>query len=55
MKHLLFGARGTSGFATPAVNWHTTFLFDAAAEQNCMAKLSFDPSPYAYLQGATFM
>lgn len=55
MKHLLFGAQGTSGFATPAVNWHIMFLFDAAAEQSWMAKSSFDPFPYVCLQGATFM
>lgn len=32
MKHLLFGALGASGSATPTVNRHVTFLFDAAVE-----------------------
>lgn len=32
MKHLLFGSLGASGFATPIVNRHITFLFDAAVE-----------------------
>lgn len=54
MKHHFFGARGTSGFATPTVNQCITFLFDAAVEEDLTVKSSCDHLPYVYLQKTAF-